>query len=860
MNRSLTLFRYSALALAASTLMACSNNDDFFTIPAPVPVVPVVADTIVLTSGNKLVGFAQADTSKTITRALTGLPSDETLVGIDFRPSNGLLYAVSRVGTAGAKLYIVNLTTGALETPVVLTSAASGNALITLAAGNVGVDFNPVANRLRVIDSAGQNLRINVDVATGNTTIDAPLSPVGSATQATGLTEVAYTNSFDATCRTTLFYVNSSANQLALSLDPNGGKFRVAGGLGTVTAPLGFDVRTGADGTTNTLQALATVGGALSLVDINATSGVASNPRTVTLASGETAIGLAAFLPASVPATQAAGNLVALTSDGELLTFNRPATGSPGKACTGPIAITGLPTATMSTPAVTILGIDTRPNTGALIGLGSDGRLYTLNSVTGAATAPVALIADGNSTDTKPDFTALSGASFGLDFNPTVDRLRVVSDTGQNLRVNVDTGATIVDGNLTGAATGATAVGYTNSIGGGNPIPSTAEAASTTALFYLDTGVSGNSKLATTSAPNDGITAAVGTVADTGIDLTDASAFEIEGRTGVAYIAGKTAAAAGSSLYTVDLSTGVINPALGAFAGNKTITGLATNGSFAATVFALTTLGGAQAITSVAPGAPAATTMPVALTGLATGEVLVGIDFRPSSVGAAGNVLFGVSSANKLYTVNTASGAVTAIGTVLTAAATGDTSGAAMFATLSGAKFGVDFNPVPDRIRVVSDTQQNLRINPNNAQVNSDINLAPAGSIVSAAYTRNFDGLTGGTALYGIDNASSMLVRIGADPSDGSACTDAATDANPNCGDVINVGALGQTIIGDVGFDIVGGQNGFALTSFGTATSGQTTLYRIILGTGAVTAVGLIGGGTTTTPIQDIAIGLAVKP
>jgi len=853
MNYSHKLFRHSVLALAASTaLMACNDNNNPTPLPipppapAPVPVPVVTPDTFVLTSANKLVGFAQADTTKTTTIALTGLPAGETLVGIDFRPADKRLYAVSRDGTTGAKVYKVNLSTGALESPIALTSAATGNAPIVLAAGNVGVDFNPVANRLRVIDSAGQNLRINVDVgAAGNTIVDTPLSPVGSATTATGLTEAAYTNSFDATCRTALFYVNSATNQLALSLDPNGGKFRVAGGLATATAPVGFDVRTGTDGTTNTLQALATVGGALSLVDVNATTGAASNPRTVTLASGETALGLAAVLPASVPATQAAGNLVALTSAGELLTFNRPATGSPAKACTPATAITGLP------GGVTIVGMDTRPNDGTLIGLGSDSKLYTLNATTGAATLKSSLN-DGAAT---PAAVTLSGASFGVDFNPTVDRLRVVSDTGQNLRINVDTGAVTTDTALNGAATGATAVGYTNSIGGGNG----AVAASTTALFYLDTSGTANSKLLTTTNPNGGVTTLVGT--DTGIDFDDANAFEIEGRTGVAYIAGKTPAAAGSSLYTVDLTSGAVNPtALGAFAGGKTITGLATNGSFAATVFALTTTtGGAQALTSFAPGAPATTTTPVALTGLGTGETLVGIDFRPSSVGAAGNVLFGVSSANKLYTVNTTTGAVTAVGAGLAAAAAGDTPGTTPFTALNGAKFGVDFNPIPDRIRVVSDTQQNLRINPGNAQVNTDANLSPAGSIVSAAYTRNFDGLTGGTALYGIDNVSNNLVLIGANPSDGSACTTGAADANPNCGDVNAVGALGQTIVGDVGFDIVGGQNGFVLASYGTTAGGQTTLYRITLGTGAATAVGLIGGATTT-PISDIAIGLSVKP
>ena len=42
----------------------------------------------------------------------------------------------------------------------------------------------------------------------------------------------------------------------------------------------------------------------------------------------------------------------------------------------------------------------------------------------------------------------LQGTSFGVDFNPTVDRLRIISDTGQNLRTNVADGSTNVDGTL----------------------------------------------------------------------------------------------------------------------------------------------------------------------------------------------------------------------------------------------------------------------------------------------------------------------------------------------------------------------------------------------------------------------------
>lgn len=80
-----------------------------------------------------------------------------------------------------------------------------------------------------------------------------------------------------------------------------------------------------------------------------------------------------------------------------------------------------------------LLGIDYRVAKGQLFGLGRSGQLYRIDVASGAATAvgtPVALPA---------------GSEFGVDFNPTVDRIRVASDQGFNLRLHPDTGA-VVDG------------------------------------------------------------------------------------------------------------------------------------------------------------------------------------------------------------------------------------------------------------------------------------------------------------------------------------------------------------------------------------------------------------------------------
>ncbi len=144
-----------------------------------------------------------------------------------------------------------------------------------------------------------------------------------------------------------------------------------------------------------------------------------------------------------------------------------------------------------------LVGIDFRPATGQLYGLGDAGGVYTVQTTNAVATLQSQLD------------VALNGTSFGVDFNPTVDRLRVVSDTGQNLRINVATGATIVDGSLayTGTASGITAAAYTNN----DADPNTA-----TTLFDLDSMLN---QVVIQAPPNGGMLNATGLLgADAALD------------------------------------------------------------------------------------------------------------------------------------------------------------------------------------------------------------------------------------------------------------------------------------------------------------------------------------------------------
>ncbi len=186
-----------------------------------------------------------------------------------------------------------------------------------------------------------------------------------------------------------------------------------------------------------------------------------------------------------------------------------------------------------------IVGLDVRPFNKQVVALSSASRLYRIDVATGAATAIGA----------APLTPALSGASFGFDFNPTVDRIRATSDTRQNLRLHPDTGATaFVDGTLTYAAgdAGASATprvvgsAYTNSVAG----------ATTTTLFDIDAG---RDFLTIQNPPNNGTLVSVGAL---GVDAGDSAGFDISAVDGVAYAALQVAPSVSSGLFRIDLTSG----------------------------------------------------------------------------------------------------------------------------------------------------------------------------------------------------------------------------------------------------------------------------------------------------------------
>lgn len=850
MNRSTRLFRYSLVALAATTMVACGGgNDGPSPAPAPAPTPGVVSpDTYVLTSGNKLVGFAAADPSKTTT-VTVAVPATETLLGGDFRPADSAFYIVTKVTADNAvKVYTVNLATGALGTAIPLLNNGQGAgggtaaAPVTLTGAKVGVDFNPVANALRIIDSNGVNLRSTL--ATGNNTfVDAPIS--------TGLADAGYTNSFGTTCETNLYYINGT--QFFLTPAPNGllsnaATPRLVGSLG-VTADLdsGLDVRTTSTG--NVFTAALKVGGSYGLYEIALLTGAATSKGAIAGIGSDRVLGLATTLPATAPAN-AVGNMVAITGGATqgLVTFNRAPQGSPNKLCST-TALSGLATGDV------IVGADTRASTvaganGNYVALtknGTAGKLYTINPATGAATAGAALV---NATGGAA--IALSGANYGVDFNPVPDRLRVVGDDGQNLRIDVSNGMTTVDTALTTAGgttarAGVSAVAYTNSIAGGSAT------SLTTTLFGLDSTANSLVRIGADPAngtagdagnPNSGVVNNVanltaanpdGTASTTAIDIGAVNAFDIIGNTGVALMAAAPGTATNATLYTVNLTTGAA-ARVQDFA--TPIVAMGPNGALTATVFGVTNTG--NKLVSFTPATPGTVTAIGAIT-VPAGETVLDIDFRPS-IGGRNNQLVALTSAGKLYEVNPATAAATLLSTL---------SGTGVMVAATD-EHGIDFNPVPDRLRTISVNGNNLRSAVETGTTTSDTVTSQLG-VFGAAYANSFTATTSTTLFVLRSNGSTdELARVGAAPATGGACP---TDmGNPNCGVVTSIGALGvdTSTLGEL--DIAGGQNGLPLAALQLTAGGVSGLYRINLATGSagtkIADIATVG----SEPLRGIAI------
>jgi hypothetical protein len=239
--------------------------------------------------------------------------------------------------------------------------------------------------------------------------------------------------------------------------------------------------------------------------------------------------------------------LVGVTEGHQLVRFNA---GQPQK-------VTVVGTVKGMQPGESVVGIDFRVNRGVLFALGSTGRIYTIDARTAQATA----------VGGAPLAVALEGKAFGFDFNPAVDRIRIVSDAGQNFRGHPDTGAAVDgdpnapgmqgDGRLAYAASDANAGKTPRVVGAGYTYNKQNEKITTNYAIDAATGslvMQGTKEGATPAvSPNTGQLFTVGAL---GVGTFARASFDISDVNNAAYLGADVEGRRGTRVYSVDLATG----------------------------------------------------------------------------------------------------------------------------------------------------------------------------------------------------------------------------------------------------------------------------------------------------------------
>ena len=228
------LSRLLPCALAAALLAACATTE---------PEGPLRKETVfAVNDAAELLKFNAGQPRRVLDRKpVQGLAPGDRLVGIDFRVARGVLYALS----ASGRLYTLDTGNGKLSpvgsgAPVSLAApgAAPGSA------ATIGFDFNPAADRIRVVSDQGLNLRLHPDTGAVAAADPAPAYAAGDARagQAPRLVAAAYTYNKTNDKLTTNYAIDRAAGTLVLQgskegvqpvVSPNTGQLSTVGALGT---------------------------------------------------------------------------------------------------------------------------------------------------------------------------------------------------------------------------------------------------------------------------------------------------------------------------------------------------------------------------------------------------------------------------------------------------------------------------------------------------------------------------------------------------------------------------------------------------------------------------------------------------
>lgn len=514
---------------------------------------------------------------------------------------------------------------------------------------------------------------------------------------------------------------------------------------------------------------------------------------------------------------------VALASRNQLLTFDT----------TSPQIILQTARVRGLAPRETLVGIDFRPATGELFGVGTTSRLYRIDAAGGRATAVGG-----------PFSPALNGEQVGVDFNPATDRLRVVTGVDQNLEIDPNTGAATAQTDLAFAA-GDPNAGVDPDVVALAFSSNTAGTTSTT-LWGLEATTNNlvrvGSPGGTPQPPESGQVLTAGPL---GVDPPPGTGgFDIVTEPGgggdTAFVVFPVEARQPSQLFSVDLGTGTATTAgeIGRRRQQQAVDiAVAPRGLDVVGVTARNEL---VRFNSAVPHVLVGRTR---LDGLPRRERVRAIDFREAT-----GALYALTTGDRLYSIDPASGATTPVG------------GASALELDRRAEYAMDFNPVTGELRVVNTADQNARYNPTTGEpidfntgaegvqpdvgltfIANDVNQGSNPSVVGLAHVGAAGGA--GPTVYGIDSNRNVLVRLG---------SPGGLPVSPDNGQLATVGQLGTNAGQFAGFDIrqVDGTDR-ALGAF-TSGGGRDGLYAIDLGTGEARFIG--GLNRQARSVRDITI------
>ncbi|MCC2546566.1 DUF4394 domain-containing protein [Hymenobacter sp. BT175] len=797
---------------------------------------PAAAQIIYGLSGTDLTSINVASPTQRSRRPITGIRPGQTLVGIDFRPATGQLYALG-YNPDSTKVLVYTLD---FSSPSTVTANRVGGGFtfnLGTAADRIGFDFNPTVDRIRVVSTNEADLRLN-PVTGERTNTDGAIAFAGP-TPAPGenpfIATAAYTNSFIGATTTTLYTIDEQRAMLFRQVPPNNGTQVFVANISSTPPVNSPGTTTDLDIYTNPttraqkaylnintpdpdrpgqfitfLYALNLTNGSTQLEGVVGGGSPFDPPTNANPAPGVTDI---AVQIVRAPSSMAGQLLYGVTANNTLISFY---SGDPGNIVSA-VPITGI------APTQNLVGTDFRPNTGELFGLGyraanGESRLYTINLSTAVATP---LGATNFTLDLGSTRAAING--IGFDFNPTVDRIRVTGVNTRNYRLNPNnpSAAPVEDGNLNfvGGTTGTPTIGsvaYTNSYAG----------STSTQLYDIDDA---RNQLFEQTDPNAGqLTARGGTnlFPATGLVSDLDIYFDAVARTNRAFAVSGADTAQASTLYTVALASGTStsNGVVGLGIPVRDLSAFIaplTQPAFSGRLFY--GIAGSNLISFTSDN-PTNIRTAVNFSGLAAGQTLAGLDFRPLDGMLYAFGYNASTSTGQLYTVNLTTAALTPVGTGQTYS----------LGTASGV--GFDFNPAADRIRIVGANGNNYRVVPTTGAL-ATVNDGPTGRALSAgAYTNNDNNAATGTILLGYDQVTNEVVSF----------------SDPNAGTNSPLGSSGIIVNPATGvdFDIYTDLTTPATpvnTGFATATpttSDFDFLYDVNLTNGSFFPIGQIGNGT----------------